>query len=48
MNECRNLGLKYFPEDPDYIEDEVKRNENVVCMLAITIDHMTGKNVNES
>jgi hypothetical protein len=48
VNECRNLGLKYFPEDPDYIEDEVKRNENVVCMLAITIDHMTGKNVNES
>ena len=48
VNECRNLGLKYFPEDPDYIEDEVRRNENIVCMLAITIDHMTGKNVNES
>lgn len=48
VNECRNVGLKYFPDDPEYIEEEVKRNENVVCILAITIDHMTGKKVNES
>ncbi|MGI6203963.1 MAG: pyridoxamine 5'-phosphate oxidase family protein [Anaerovoracaceae bacterium] len=42
----RILGLKYHSED--YIKDEVEKQASVVQMLELTIDHMTGKIVNES
>lgn len=44
----RKAGLKYFPDDPEYIEKEVNSTRAAVQMLELTIDHMTGKNVNES
>lgn len=46
MEKLRKLSLKYNPED--YTEKEIARNEWKVQMLEMTIDHMTGKNVNES
>ncbi len=44
----RKLGMKYFPDDSEYIEDEVNTYCRTVQMLELTIDHMTGKKVNES
>ncbi|MCI2155020.1 MAG: pyridoxamine 5'-phosphate oxidase family protein [Solobacterium sp.] len=44
----RKLGLKYFPDDQEYIENEVNSTRAAVQMLELTIDQMTGKNVNES
>lgn len=44
----RKLGLKYFPDDREYIENEVNSTRAAVQMLELTIDQMTGKNVNES
>lgn len=44
----RKLGLKYFPDDREYIENEVNSTKAAVQMLELTIDQMTGKNVNES
>ncbi len=43
----RALGLKYAPTT-DYVEDEIRREASHVQMLELTIDHMTGKLVNES
>ena len=40
--------LKYFPDDPDYIEGEIAHTRKALQMLELTIDHMTGKLVNES
>lgn len=45
---CKSLGLKYFPDEPDYIEDDAQRLKKVVQILELNIDHMTGKLVNES
>ena len=45
---ARKLGLKYFPDDPDYIEGEIAHTRKALQMLELTIDHMTGKLVNES
>lgn len=44
---CRLLGEKYAPTQ-EYIEKEMKRSLSRVHMLVLTIDHMTGKLVNES
>lgn len=44
----RKLGLKYFLDDREYIENEVNNTKAAVQMLELTIDQMTGKNVNES
>ncbi len=47
LRHVRNLGMKYFPE-PDYIDNEINRNAKRVGCLELTIEHMTGKLVNES
>ena len=44
---CRALGHK-FTSDAAYIENDIRRNYNKVKVLELTIDHMTGKLVNES
>ena len=44
----RRLGLKYFPDDPEYIEEETRRTANRVQILELSIDSMSGKLVNES
>jgi nitroimidazol reductase NimA-like FMN-containing flavoprotein (pyridoxamine 5'-phosphate oxidase superfamily) len=46
MEEIRKLGLKYV--SPAYTEDILRRTESRVRALELTIDHMTGKLVNES
>ena len=43
----RQLALKYYPT-PESAEEEVIKAGNRVQMLELTIDHMTGKFVNES
>lgn len=44
---CVGLSAK-FTEDPNYADDEIaKVGKNVLC-VEITIDHMTGKLVNEA
>lgn len=48
MEKLEKLGLKYFPDDPEYIAYEIGKNGNKVRILELTIDHMTGKLVNES
>lgn len=42
----RKIGLKYDPAD--FVGAEVKRTASSVQILELTIDHMTGKLVNES
>lgn len=44
---CTKLCLK-FTDDKEYIEQEIKRSGSRVCCLALSVEHMTGKIVNES
>ena len=43
---ARALGEKYFPTE-EYVEDEMRKAASRVQMIAITIDHVTGKLVHE-
>ena len=43
----RLLGNKFYP-DPGEVEREIERFLDKVCILKMSIDHMTGKLVNES
>ncbi len=43
----RRLALKYYPS-PEDVETEIKKAGMRMQMLELTIDHMTGKLVNES
>ncbi len=47
IDHVRKLGTKYSPT-VEYVEEEIKNAASRVQMLALTIDHMTGKLVNES
>ena len=44
---CTNLTRK-FTDDEEYLEKELTRSFSRVNCLALTIEHMTGKLVNES
>ncbi len=44
---CRRLWLKYAPS-PEGLEEEMARFYGSVRCLALTVEHMTGKLVNES
>lgn len=44
---CRKLSYKYT-QDAAYIEEEIKKGLKGTLCMAMTIDHMTGKQVNES
>lgn len=48
IRETRALGMKYLPED--LVEKDVKKyaETGTLQILELTIDHMTGKLVNES
>lgn len=46
IRETRKLGLKYDPED--VVENELKTKAKLIQVLELSIDHMTGKLVNES
>ena len=43
----QKLGGKYFPSE-EYTQQEIERGLRNVMMLELSIDHMTGKLVNES
>ena len=43
----RRLGNKFYP-DPADVEREIEKSLSRVCILELSIDHMTGKLVNES
>ncbi len=43
----RKLGLKHYPT-PESVENEIQKAVSRVQILELTIDHMTGKLVNES
>ena len=45
--QVRALGMKYYPTR-EGVELEMKKSLSRVCLLELTIDHMTGKLVNES
>jgi len=44
---CRKLSLKYT-KDLDYIEEEIRKYASGTVLLEMTIEHMTGKIVNEA
>ena len=46
IEKLRLLGNKYYPTE-DEVEREIDRFLDRVCMLELTVDHMTGKLVNE-
>ena len=43
---ARLIGYRYDPKD--FVDEDLKRTGSVVQCLELTIDHMTGKRVNES
>ncbi len=47
LSVCRKLGLKYAP-DPEYVEQEIKQHFARTVCLELSVEHMTGKLVNES
>ena len=47
MDICRKLSYK-FTDDKEYIEQEIKQSGPRTLMFALTIEHMTGKLVNEA
>lgn len=40
------LGMKYFPSE-EYTQEEMRKAASRVQIIAITIDHVTGKSVHE-
>lgn len=46
LRRLRQLGLKYFPT-ADEVEEDVKKNADRCHILALRIEHMTGKRVHE-
>ena len=46
MDAVRKLGLKYYPEANE-VEEEIKHAFSRVQMIALNIEHMTGKLVHE-
>ena len=44
---CRNLSLKYT-SDTAYIEEEIRKSGRATWCLKMTVEHMSGKTVNES
>ena len=47
IERVRRMGLKYYPNAED-VEAEIRKDGARVCCLELTVDHMTGKLVNES
>ena len=45
--QCRKLGMKYYPSERS-VDEVMRSTSGRVCILALTIDYMTGKLVHES
>lgn len=48
LRRCRDLGMKYSPDDPAYVDGDVARNAGRVRITELRVTGMTGKHVNES
>ena len=46
LEKARELGRKYFPTE-EYVEEEMRKAASRVQMIAIHLDHVTGKSVHE-
>ncbi len=46
LKQVRSLGLKYFPTSEE-VDKEIERSLSAVQLIAIHIEHMTGKLVHE-
>lgn len=46
LKKAKLLGMKYYPDEKE-VDEEVKKFENRVCVLEMTIEHMSGKHVHE-
>ena len=44
---CRKLSLKYT-KDLEYIEEEIRKYAAGTVLMEMTIEHMSGKTVNEA
>lgn len=42
----RELALKYYPS-PEEVEEEIRRDINAVQLIAVDIEHISGKRVHE-
>ena len=48
VHEVCGMLTRKFTEDPEYLEKELRINGDRVQVVEITVEHMTGKLVNES
>ncbi len=46
LKKAKLLGMKYYPDEKE-VDDEVKKFADRVCVLEMTIEHMSGKHVHE-
>ncbi len=46
LKKAKLLGMKYYPDEKE-VDEEVKKFENRVCVLEMTIEHMSGKHIHE-
>ena len=46
LEKAKLLGLKYYPTEAE-VNDEVKKFADRVCILALSVEHMSGKHVHE-
>ena len=46
LDAAKRLGLKYYPTVEE-VDTEIEKAFSRVQMIALTIEHMTGKNVHE-
>ena len=46
IDELRNLAMKYYP-DEDTAEEEIRADINAVQLIAVSVEHMTGKTIQE-
>lgn len=46
LEKVRKLGLKYYPT-AESVEEEIKRSIHALSCLELSIEHMTGKQINE-
>lgn len=46
IDELRNFAMKYYP-DEDAAEEEIRADINAVQLIAVSVEHMTGKTIQE-
>ena len=46
VDKLRNFAMKYYP-DEDTAEEEIRADINAVQLIAVSVEHMTGKTIQE-